>query len=59
VRTGSVTDTMLCKHRALWRIRHRIEGLGSYQFLLLLAVPTSIVEPLKLVRSRSRAKVIG
>ncbi|MDR3489030.1 MAG: hypothetical protein P4M05_29520 [Bradyrhizobium sp.] len=43
------TDTMLRKHSALWRIRHRIEGLGPYQSLLLLAVPTSIVEPLKLV----------
>jgi hypothetical protein len=30
-------------------IRHRIERLGPYQSLLLLAVPTSIVEPLKLV----------
>ncbi len=49
MRTGSVTDTMLRKHRALWRIRHRIEGLGPYQSLLLLAVPTSIVEPLKFV----------
>ena len=49
MRTGSVTDTMLRKHRALWRIRHRIEGLGPYQSLLLLAVPTGIVEPLKFV----------
>jgi hypothetical protein len=29
-------------------IRHRIEQLGPYQSLVLLAVPTSIVEPLKL-----------
>jgi hypothetical protein len=31
------------------KIRHLIEGLGPYQSLLLLAVSTSIVEPLKLV----------
>ena len=31
------------------RSRHWIEGLGPYQSLLLLAVPTSIVEPLKLI----------
>jgi hypothetical protein len=49
VRTGSATDTTPRKHGAPWRIRHRIEGLGPYQSLLLLAVPTSIVEPLKLV----------
>lgn len=30
-------------------IRHRIERLGPHQSLVLLAVPTSIVEPLKLV----------
>ena len=29
------------------KIRHRIEALGPYQSLVLLAVPTSIVEPLK------------
>jgi hypothetical protein len=39
----------MLRHRTLWRIRHRIEGLGPYQSLLLLAVPTSIVEPLKLI----------
>jgi hypothetical protein len=33
----------------LSKIRHRIEQLGPYQSLVLLAVPTSIVEPLKLV----------
>jgi hypothetical protein len=32
----------------LSKIRHRIEGLGPYQSLALLSVPTSIVEPLKL-----------
>ena len=31
------------------RLRHWIERLGPYQSLLLLAVPTSIVEPLKLI----------
>ena len=30
------------------RLRRTIEGLGPYQSLLLLAIPTSIVEPLKL-----------
>ena len=49
MRTGSATDTTPRKRGAPWRIRHRIEGLGPYQSLLLLAVPTSIVEPLKLV----------
>jgi hypothetical protein len=42
-------DLSLRKHEWLPRICHRIEGLGPYQSLLLLAVPTSIVEPLKLV----------
>jgi hypothetical protein len=32
----------------LSKIRYRIEGLGPYQSLALLSVPTSIVEPLKL-----------
>ena len=31
------------------RIRRFIEGLGPYQSLVLLVVPTSLVEPLKLV----------
>src|SRR5690242_11605216 len=30
-------------------LRHFIEGLGPYQSLLLLAVPVSLVEPLKLI----------
>ena len=30
------------------RLRRTIEGLGPYQSLVLLAIPTSIVEPLKL-----------
>ena len=33
----------------LSRLRRRIEGLGPYQSLVLLAIPTSLVEPLKLV----------
>ena len=35
-------------HGTLSKIRHHIEGLRPYQSLALLAVPTSIVEPLKL-----------
>lgn len=31
------------------RLRHSIERLGPYPSLLLLAVPTAIVEPLKLI----------
>ena len=31
------------------RLRRRIENLGPYQSLFLLAVPTATVEPLKLV----------
>jgi hypothetical protein len=31
------------------RLRRFIEGLGPYQSLVLLLVPTSLVEPLKLV----------
>jgi hypothetical protein len=31
------------------RLRHSIERLGPYQSLLLLAIPTAIVEPLKLI----------
>ncbi len=30
------------------RLRHYIEGLGPYQSLALLALPVSLVEPLKL-----------
>ena len=30
------------------RLRRTIEGLGPYQSLVLLAIPTSLVEPLKL-----------
>jgi hypothetical protein len=44
-----VTDVLLREHGSLSKIRRRIEDLGPYQSLLLLAVPTSIVEPLKLV----------
>jgi hypothetical protein len=31
------------------RLRQVLEGLGPYQSLVILAVPTSIVEPLKLI----------
>jgi hypothetical protein len=34
---------------SLPRLRRALEGLGPYQSLLILAVPTSIVEPLKLI----------
>jgi hypothetical protein len=34
---------------ALARLRRSIEGLGPYQSLVLLLIPTSLVEPLKLV----------
>jgi dienelactone hydrolase len=33
--------------KASARLRHTIEGLGPYQSLMLLAVPASVVEPLK------------
>jgi hypothetical protein len=36
------------QQKAPARLRHTIEGLGPYQSLVLLAVPASIVEPLKL-----------
>jgi len=35
--------------QSLQIVRRSIEGLGSYQSLALLAVPVSLVEPLKLV----------
>ena len=35
--------------RTLLRLRRRIEKLGPYQSLVLLAVPISLVEPLKLI----------
>ena len=46
--TNRTADLPFREHGALAKIRHRIEGLGPYQSLLLLAVPISIVEPLKL-----------
>jgi hypothetical protein len=33
----------------IFGLRHRIERLGPYQSLVLLAVPSSLIEPLKLV----------
>ena len=44
-----MADLPLREQFALSKMRHRIEALGPYQSLILLAVPTSIVEPLKLV----------
>src|ERR1700722_312221 len=44
-----MADIPLREHSTLSRMRHRIQRLGPYQSLFLLAVPTSIVEPLKLV----------
>jgi hypothetical protein len=49
VGTGLVTDVLLREHGSLSKIRRRVEGLGPYQSLLLLAVAMSIVEPLKLI----------
>ena len=47
--TKQTADRLPRERGMLSRIRHRIERLGPYQSLVLLAVPTSIVEPLKLV----------
>jgi hypothetical protein len=49
VGTDRMADIPLREEGALSKMRHRIQGLGPYQSLLVLAVPTSIVEPLKLV----------
>jgi hypothetical protein len=49
VETKQTADRLPRERGMLSRIRHRIERLGPYQSLVLLAVPTSIVEPLKLV----------
>jgi hypothetical protein len=49
VGTGLVTDVLIREHGSLSKIRRRVEGLGPYQSLLLLAVAMSIVEPLKLI----------
>lgn len=38
-----------CKTSPAARLRRFIEGLGPYQSLILLLVPASLVEPLKLV----------
>lgn len=37
------------QHSPSSRLRGWIEGLGPYQSLVLLAIPVSLVEPLKLV----------
>jgi hypothetical protein len=39
----------LSPHAPLLKLRHFVEGLSPYQSLALLAVPTSLVEPLKLI----------
>jgi hypothetical protein len=44
-----MADIPFRENSSLSRMRHRIQRLGPYQSLFLLAVPTSIVEPLKLV----------
>jgi hypothetical protein len=36
-------------HEWVSRLRRAIEGLGPYQSLALLAVPTCVVEPMKMV----------
>jgi hypothetical protein len=38
-----------CIAAASARVRRRIEALGPYQSLFLLIVPTSLIEPLKLI----------
>jgi len=48
VGVNRTVDSPVQRRGTLSNIRHRIEQLGPYQFLVLLAVPTSIVEPLKL-----------
>jgi hypothetical protein len=45
----SMTDRRRRAHAALARLRRFIRELGPYQSLVLLAIPTSLVEPLKLV----------
>jgi hypothetical protein len=44
-----MADLPLREQFTLSKIRRRIEAQGPYPSLILLAVPTSIVEPLKLV----------
>jgi hypothetical protein len=48
VGVNRTVDSPVQRRGTLSTIRHRIEQLGPYQSLVLLAVPTSIVEPLKL-----------
>jgi hypothetical protein len=45
---ASTTDREL-PHSKASRLRRMIEGLGPYQSLVLLAIPTALVEPLKLI----------
>jgi hypothetical protein len=47
---ASMVDPPPVRQRgALARLRRSIEGLGPYQSFVLLLIPTSLVEPLKLV----------
>src|SRR3982074_672014 len=49
-RMASMTDRPPRRTQAfLPRLRRYIEGLGPYQSLVLLLIPTSLVEPLKLI----------
>jgi hypothetical protein len=43
-----MADQSLRPEGLLSRLRHSIEGLGPYQSLVLLAIPSSLIEPLKL-----------
>jgi hypothetical protein len=45
---ASTTD-LEPQHSKASRLRRIIEGLGPYQSLMLLAIPTALVEPLKLI----------
>jgi hypothetical protein len=50
VRKTSMTEPKLPRQKGLLpRLSRYIESLGPYQSLALLAIPTSLVEPLKLV----------
>ena len=46
---ATMTDSIYQHGRLPSGVRRRIERLGPYQSLMLLAVPTCIVEPLKLI----------
>lgn len=46
---GEIQSNEKTPHSLIARIRRRIEALGPYQSLLLLCVPTCLVEPSKLI----------